>query len=44
VIPQAIADEVIATASAIESVEFEIVSRLEAGERLFDVVNAMGRI
>lgn len=44
VIPQAIADEVIATASAIESVEFDIVARLERGERLFDVVNAMGRI
>jgi regulator of RNase E activity RraA len=44
VIPQAIADEVIATASAIESVESDIVARLESGERLFDIVNAMGRI
>jgi len=44
VIPQAIADQVIAAAGAIESVEFDIVSRLESGERLFDIVNAMGRI
>jgi len=43
-IPHRIADEVISTASSIESVEADMIDRLNRGERLFEIVNAKGRI
>jgi regulator of RNase E activity RraA len=44
IIPQTLWDEVLATAMSIESVEADIVNRLIQKERLFDIVNAKGRI
>jgi regulator of RNase E activity RraA len=44
IIPHAIADQVLTTALSIEAIEADIVSRMNQGDRLFNIVNAMGRI
>jgi regulator of RNase E activity RraA len=44
IIPNRIADKVISMALTIESVEADMVDQLKRGERLFDIVNAVGRI